>query len=163
MGRGERVVGSTIPGGSTERPRFLRIFPMTELITLDHVVDGAAIAAPAAVEHRNPADPADLRIALPQADATLTDTAVGAATRAGEALLRRGIEQRADALAANGRAIVAAADSLALLIARETGKVLGDAKGEVMRAARIFDFFAGETLRTVGARFASTRPGVTVA
>ena len=135
---------------------------MTELITLGHVVDGAAIAAPAAFEHRNPADPADLRIALPQADATLTDTAVGAATRAGEAMLRRGIEQRADALAAIGRAIVAEADSLAVLIARETGKVLGDAKGEVMRAARIFDFFAGETLRNVGERFASTRPGVTV-
>jgi aldehyde dehydrogenase (NAD+) len=135
---------------------------MTELMTLHHVVDGAAVAAPPSFEHRNPADPADLRIALPQADAALIDMAVGAATRACDAMLRRGIEQRADALAAIGRAIVAEADMLAVLIARETGKVLGDAKGEVMRAARIFDFFAGETLRNVGERFASTRPGVTV-
>src|SRR3546814_7402535 len=31
-----------------------------------------------------------------------------------------------------------------------------------MRAARLFDFFAGESLRNVGERFASTRPGATV-
>jgi aldehyde dehydrogenase (NAD+) len=135
---------------------------MTELLTLHHYVDGAAIAAPISFEHRNPADPADLCVAFPQADAALIDTAIGAAGRACDAMRRRGIEQRADALAAIGRGIVAEADTLAVLIARETGKVLGDARGEVIRAARIFDFFAGETLRNVGERFASTRPGVTV-
>src|SRR3546814_8948483 len=31
-----------------------------------------------------------------------------------------------------------------------------------MRAARLFDFFAGESLRNVGERFAPTRPGATV-
>ena len=44
----------------------------------------------------------------------------------------------------------------------ETGKTLGDSKGETLRAARIFDFFAGETLRNVGERYASTRPGALV-
>ena len=34
-------------------------------------------------------------------------------------------------------------DAFALLIARETGKTLRDARGETLRAARIFDFFAG--------------------
>ena len=135
---------------------------MTELLTLHHYVDGATIAAPISFEHRNPADPADLCVAFPQADAALIDTAIGAAGRACDAMRQRGIEQRADALAAIGRGIVAAVDTLAVLIARETGKVLGDARGEVIRAARIFDFFAGETLRNVGERFASTRPGVTV-
>ena len=135
---------------------------MTELLTLHHYVDGAAIAAPTSFEHRNPADPADLCVAFPRADAALIDTAIGAANRACDAMRQRGIEQRADALAAIGRGIVAEADTLAVLIARETGKVLADAKGEVIRAARIFDFFAGETLRNVGERFASTRPGVTV-
>ncbi|MBS0331123.1 MAG: aldehyde dehydrogenase family protein, partial [Proteobacteria bacterium] len=48
------------------------------------------------------------------------------------------------------------------LIARETGKTIGDAEGEVVRAARLFRFFGGEALRIVGERFASTRPGVTV-
>ena len=135
---------------------------MTELLTLHHVVDGAAVTAPTSFEHRNPADPDDLRITFPQADAVLIDSAVGAAARACDAMARLGIEQRADALAAIGRGIVAELDTLAMLIARETGKVLGDARGEAMRAARIFDFFAGETLRNVGERFASTRPGVTV-
>src|SRR3546814_9674272 len=78
------------------------------------------------------------------------------------ALAAAGIEARADALARIGRALAADADRLALLITRETGKTLGDSKGEVMRAARLFDFFAGESLRNVGERFASTRPGATV-
>src|SRR3546814_1985266 len=60
------------------------------------------------------------------------------------------------------RILLARADALAELIARETGKLLADARGETVRAARIFDFFAGEALRNVGERFASTRPGVTV-
>jgi aldehyde dehydrogenase (NAD+) len=135
---------------------------MTELLTLHHHVDGAAIAAPISFEHCNPADPADLCVAFPQADAALIDTAIDAAGRACDAMRQRGIEQRADALAAIGCGIVAQVDTLAVLIARETGKVLGDAKGELIRAARIFDFFAGEALRNVGERFASTRPGVTV-
>jgi acyl-CoA reductase-like NAD-dependent aldehyde dehydrogenase len=135
---------------------------MTETLTLHHVVDGAPVTAPVSFEHRNPADPTDLCITFPQADAALIDSAIGAATRACSDMLQRGIEQRADALAAIAREIVAEIDTLAVLIARETGKVLSDAKGEAMRAARIFDFFAGETLRNVGERFASTRPGVTV-
>jgi aldehyde dehydrogenase (NAD+) len=53
-------------------------------------------------------------------------------------------------------------DRLAMLIVRETGKTIGDSKGEVRRAARLFDFFAGEALRNVGERFESTRPGATV-
>ncbi|MDB5738355.1 MAG: aldehyde dehydrogenase [Sphingomonas bacterium] len=135
---------------------------MTETLKLRHLIDGQEIAGTATVLHHNPADPADLRIELPEADDALIRTANAAAAEACAEMLKHGIEQRADALAAISRNIVAESEALAILIARETGKVLGDAKGEVMRAARIFDFFAGETLRNVGERFASTRPGVTV-
>jgi aldehyde dehydrogenase (NAD+) len=87
---------------------------------------------------------------------------VAAAHGAVDALASAGIEARADALARIGRGLAADAERIALLIARETGKTLGDSKSEVMRAARLFDFFAGETLRNVGERVASTRPGATV-
>jgi aldehyde dehydrogenase (NAD+) len=115
-----------------------------------------------AFEQRNPAVPDDLAVVGPEADAGLVAEACEAARGAVSALEVAGIEARADALARIGRALMADAERIALLIARETGKTLGDSKGEVMRAARIFDFFAGETLRNVGERYASTRPGATV-
>ena len=135
---------------------------MTETITLSHLIAGRAVAGSAAFEQSNPAVADDLRIEGPEADAALVAEAVTAARAAVTAIEASGIEARADALARIGRALMADADRLGLLIARETGKTLGDSKGEVMRAARIFDFFAGETLRNVGERFASTRPGATV-
>ena len=49
-----------------------------------------------------------------------------------------------------------------LAVAREEGKTLPEGKGEVMRAARIFKFFAGEALRRHGVTVDSTRPGVAV-
>lgn len=133
-----------------------------ERIALAHRIAGKAIAAPASFFQHNPADPADLRVEVPEAGEALIDDAIAAARGAAALLDRRGIEARADALAAIARALLARSDPLADLIARETGKLLADAKGEVARAARIFDFFAGEALRNVGERFASTRPGVTV-
>jgi acyl-CoA reductase-like NAD-dependent aldehyde dehydrogenase len=135
---------------------------MTETMFLSHHVAGSAVEGQPALYQDNPADPGDLRVALPEADSALIDEAVAAARTAVGAMRARGIEARADALAAIARALVTEVERLAVLIARETGKILPDARGEVMRAARIFDFFAGEILRNVGERFASTRPGVTV-
>lgn len=135
---------------------------VTDTILLTHHIAGSAISGIAAFEQRNPAAPDDLHIIGPEADAAQAAEAVAAARAAVAAIAVAGIEKRADSLAAIGRALVHDADRLALLIARETGKTLGDSRGEVMRAARIFDFFAGETLRNAGERFASTRPGMTV-
>lgn len=135
---------------------------MTETITLSHYLAGRARAGTPGFEQRNPAVADDLIVTGPEADAALADEAAAAARAAVSAMEASGIEARADALARIGRALMADADRLGLLIARETGKTLGDSKGEVMRAARIFDFFAGETLRNVGERYDSTRPGATV-
>src|SRR5690606_17667262 len=48
------------------------------------------------------------------------------------------------------------------LLSREEGKTLPEGIGEVTRAAQIFDFFAGETLRLAGEILPSARPGLTV-
>lgn len=135
---------------------------MTETITLAHVVAGARREGAAAFEQISPANADDLKITGPEADATLVAEAAAAARAAQAKLVAAGIEARADALAQIARALTARKDALALLIARETGKTLADAAGEVLRAARIFDFFAGEALRIVGERYESTRPGVMV-
>lgn len=135
---------------------------MTETITLAHHIGGARRQASAAFEQLNPAVADDLRVVGPEADASLVAEAAAAARAAQAKLVAAGVEARADALAQIARALVARKDALALLIARETGKTLGDSAGEVIRAARIFDFFAGEALRIVGERYESTRPGLMV-
>ena len=135
---------------------------MTETLTLAHCIDTHDLQAPAALEQRNPHAPDDLVVLLPAGGAAEVDAAVAAARRAQHALAAGGIEARADALARIGRAILADADAFALLIARETGKTLRDAKMETVRAARIFDFFAGEAVRIAGERFESTRNGAMV-
>jgi aldehyde dehydrogenase (NAD+) len=135
---------------------------MIETISLSHRIAGQAVSGAAAFEQHNPAQPGDLRVEGPEATAALAAQAAAAAREAVDALESAGIEARADALARVGRALAADADRLALLIARETGKTLGDSKGEVMRASRLFEFFSGEALRNVGERFDSTRPGATV-
>ncbi|MGO8656133.1 aldehyde dehydrogenase family protein, partial [Rhizobium ruizarguesonis] len=46
------------------------------------------------------------------------------------------------------------------LLAREEGKTLPEATGEVIRASQIFEFFAGEALRLAGEVLPSVRPNI---
>jgi acyl-CoA reductase-like NAD-dependent aldehyde dehydrogenase len=124
------------------------------------IIDGTPRDAALALEQCNPADPAEVVTRLPESGAALVAEAAEAARAALPGLAP--IEARADALDRIGAALAAEAGALAALIARETGKTITDAAGEVMRASRLFRFFAGEALRVVGERFDSVRPGVTV-
>ena len=69
-------------------------------------------------------------------------------------------QQRFDILDAVGNEIIARKAELGDLLAREEGKTLPEAIGEVGRAAAIFKFFAGEALRPGGEMIPSVRPGV---
>ncbi|MGN6583323.1 MAG: aldehyde dehydrogenase family protein [Rhizobiaceae bacterium] len=90
------------------------------------------------------------------------ETAIQAARKAFHGWARSGIQQRHDILKKIGDEILARKDELGLLLAREEGKTLPEATGEVIRAGQIFDFFAGEVLRLSGEKIASTRPGLEV-
>jgi alpha-ketoglutaric semialdehyde dehydrogenase len=70
-------------------------------------------------------------------------------------------QQARQAIAA-ARAAFPACSELGDLLAREEGKTLPEAIGEVVRAGNIFKFFAGEALRVGGEVVASVRPGVGV-
>ena len=61
-----------------------------------------------------------------------------------------------------GSEILARQDELGRLLAREEGKTLPEAIGEVNRAGNIFKFFAGEALRNSGDYIPSVRPNVIV-
>ncbi|MGN6584301.1 MAG: aldehyde dehydrogenase family protein, partial [Rhizobiaceae bacterium] len=90
------------------------------------------------------------------------ETAIDAARTAFPAWARSGIQQRHDILKKVSDEIMARKDELGLLLAREEGKTVPEATGEVIRAGQIFDFFAGEVLRLAGEKIASTRPGIDV-
>jgi len=88
--------------------------------------------------------------------------AIDAATDAFKTWSLSGIQQRHDILKATGDEIMARKEEIGRLLAREEGKTLPEAIGETARAAQIFHFFAGETLRMAGEILPSVRPGIEV-
>lgn len=88
------------------------------------------------------------------------DNAISAAKLAFHSWSRSGIQSRSDALEYIGTEIISRKNELADLLAREEGKILAEATGEVVRAAQIFKYFSGEALRLKGDIIPSVRPGV---
>ncbi len=110
----------------------------------------------------NPSDTRDIIGSYVKADAAQAELAIAAAHAAAPGWGASPIQQRTDALDAVGSEILARRAELADLLAREEGKTLAEASGEVMRAGQLFKFFAGEALRTAGDVIPSVRPGMTV-
>jgi acyl-CoA reductase-like NAD-dependent aldehyde dehydrogenase len=117
--------------------------------------DGASVSL-----NINPSDTRDLIGEFAQADAAQARDAIAAAYAAFPAWSHSTPQQRFDVLDAAGTEIMARRAELGDLLAREEGKTLPEAIGEVGRAANIFKFFAGEALRMAGESIASVRPGV---
>ena len=127
-----------------------------------NLVAGEWIGASDASENRNPADRADLIGHYAQGSAETVQAAVEAARGALADWAASTPQRRADLLEAVAQAILARADEIGRLLAREEGKTLAEARGEAVRAGQIFRFFAGEALRICGDAVASVRPGVTI-
>lgn len=108
----------------------------------------------------NPSDTNDVVGEYARADASQAAMAVDAAFEAAPNWARSTAEFRNDALDRIGTEILARREELGRLLAREEGKTLPEGIGEVVRAGRVFKFFAGEALRLSGERLASIRPGV---
>jgi len=108
----------------------------------------------------NPSDTNDVVGEYARADASQAAMAVDAAFEAAPNWARSTAEVRSDALDRIGTEILARREELGQLLAREEGKTLPEGVGEVVRAGRVFKFFAGEALRRSGERLASIRPGV---
>lgn len=118
-------------------------------------VDGARTS-----RNINPSDTRDVVGEYAQADAAQAQAAIGAAQAAFGGWSVSTPQQRFDILDAAGTEILARRAELGDLLAREEGKTLPEATGEVVRAGNIFKFFAGEALRVGGDVIGSVRPGV---
>ena len=78
------------------------------------------------------------------------EAAVAAADRAAADWAKTAPRVRSEILRKAFEIMVAEADAIATIVSKENGKVLTDAKGEVMYAAEFFRWFAEETVRVPG-------------
>lgn len=128
----------------------------------DNYINGAWVPGTAYSPNINPSDLSDTIGEYALADASQVEAAVQAAQAAFPTWSTAGIQARSDALDEIGSEILARRDELGTLLAREEGKVKGEAVGEVTRAGHIFKFFGGECLRLAGELLPSVRPGIGV-
>lgn len=132
---------------------------MTELHK--NLIDGEWVGTDG-VENINPSNIKEVVGVYARASAEETQRAIAAAKAAFPAWSRSGILERHAILSKASQEILARKAELGELLSREEGKTLPEGIGEVTRAAQIFDFFAGETLRLAGEILPSARPGLTV-
>lgn len=125
-----------------------------------HFIDGNWIDGTRSIDNINPSDTRDCIGAYALADAEQAKSAVDAASRAFGGWSLSTPQQRFDILDRVGGELLARKEELGDLLAREEGKTLPEAIGEVARAGQIFKFFAGEAVRQSGDVLPSVRPGV---
>ncbi|MBA1272241.1 aldehyde dehydrogenase family protein [Stutzerimonas azotifigens] len=135
---------------------------MAEHKRYDNYIGGEWVAGANYSRNVNPSDLSDVIGEYAQADAAQVSAAIEAARAAFPAWSTSGIQARADSLEKVGLEILARREELGELLAREEGKTLPEAIGEVSRAGNIFKYFAGECLRQAGETLQSVRPGVSV-
>ena len=125
-------------------------------------INGEWVEGKTGKDNINPSDITDVVGTYARGDADQANRAVEAATAAQSSWADSTLQQRFDALDFVGTEILARKQELGKLLAREEGKILPEAIGEVVRAASIFKFFAGEALRLTGEHVRSVRPGVDI-
>jgi aldehyde dehydrogenase (NAD+) len=130
--------------------------------THDNLIDGAWVAGSGIGENRNPANTDEVIGLYARGSRRQAADAVAAARRAFPGWMKTGPQARHDLLRRVADEVLARAQELGELLAREEGKTIAEAKGEVMRAGQIFGFFAGECLRQNGDLIDSVRPGIEV-
>jgi aldehyde dehydrogenase (NAD+) len=131
--------------------------------TLTHLIGGRALGGEASGTSINPSDLEETVACYPKGSAAEVDEAVRAAREAFPAWSEASPEVRSDVLDRAGALVMERAKELGALLSREEGKTLAEGTGEVMRAARILKYFAGEALRRHGQTLESTRPGIDAA
>ena len=110
----------------------------------------------------NPSDTSDIIGHFAQASRNDLEDAISAARGASKIWAASGLETRYNALMAIGNELMARAEELGTLLAREEGKPLAEGKGEVYRAGQFFTYFAAEVLRQLGENADSVRPNIEI-
>ncbi|HVL22307.1 MAG TPA: aldehyde dehydrogenase family protein, partial [Amaricoccus sp.] len=126
-----------------------------------NLIDGEWVEGEAA-PNINPANTREVVGQYARGTAGDAERAIAAAKAAFPGWSRSNPLQRHEILKKTAAEIVARKDEIGKLLSREEGKTLAEGVGETIRAAQIFEFFAGECLRLSGELLPSVRPGVGV-
>ncbi len=129
--------------------------------TKKNLIGGNWVSGEASV-NINPSDTTDIVGQYARATADQAQSAIAAAKAAFPQWSRSTPLERHAVLRKASDEILARKEELGRLLSREEGKTLAEGIGETIRAAQIFDFFAGEALRLAGEVLPSVRPGVGV-
>jgi alpha-ketoglutaric semialdehyde dehydrogenase len=127
-----------------------------------HLIAGEWVAGTTAADNINPSDTRDVVGQFALGTVADVEAATAAARAAAPAWARTTTQARSEILFKVSTELLDRRDELGELLAREEGKTRAEAAGEVTRAAQIFRFFAGETVRFGGEKIASVRPGIDV-
>lgn len=111
-------------------------------------------------EDRSPAETSKVVALFPKSSADDARAAVDAAARAFETWSRELPPKRGAILYKAANIIRSRVDAITRDFVLEDGKPIKEARGEVLRAADIFEYFAGEGSRLGGDTLPSGRPGV---
>ncbi len=129
---------------------------------LASVIGGQVVDGPERRLDLNPSDTADVVAEVGLADASAARDAVLAASAAFGSWSRSTPWQRAEVLDRAGAEVIARAEELGDLLAREEGKTLPEARAEVIRAGQILKYYTGTALQPHGQALDSVRPGVEI-
>jgi len=125
-------------------------------------IAGEWISGETARRNINPSERSDIVGEFSSAGTEQVRRAIEAAREACRGWALSSIQLRANALEFIAAELLRRQAELGELLAREEGKTLPEATGEVARAGQTFRFFAGEALRARGEKLASIRPNVDV-
>lgn len=126
------------------------------------LIGGEWITTGEARPNQNPSDTRETVSTHAIAGRAETHAAIAAARTAAPAWGAATAEARHDVLKRAGDELMSRRGDLGALLASEEGKTLAEGTAEVIRAARLLDYFAGEALRVGGERLPPVRPGVEV-
>ena len=125
-------------------------------------IGGEWLEGSTTVDDVNPSDLSDVVDEFAVADEAQVDSAIEAAVSAAPGWAASTPAERFTVLERAGLELEARSQELGEQLSREEGKPRAEGVGEVLRAAQLFRFFAGEALRIPGEHMRSVRPGVDV-
>jgi alpha-ketoglutaric semialdehyde dehydrogenase len=112
----------------------------------------------ATIESRSPQDPSDIIASMPDADEAAVRKAVERSAKAQRQWSALPAVQRANALTAAAQALADAAEEISLLIVREVGKPIVEARQETARAVGILRYHAQAALDADGETYPTAPP-----
>lgn len=127
-----------------------------------NLINGQWVAGDGYTDNINPANTNEVIGRFARATSDQVAEAVAGARAASKKWAMINAQERTDILRRTAHTLRTESARLGELLCREQGRTLQEAVGEVIRSAQIFEYFAGEVVRTGGEIFPSTRAGAEV-